>query len=66
MEGWKEGDYLLNEWTELTGEASSDWRVLGQTDEGGGRKGKEGERGKILRKREIKDGILEEDCAYRR
>jgi len=40
----KEGDYLLNEWTEWTGEALSDGEVLAQADEGGG--WKEGEREK--------------------
>jgi hypothetical protein len=45
VEEWKEGDYLLNEWTEWTGEALSDWRVLGQTDEGGvGKEKKEREK----------------------
>lgn len=36
VEERKEGDYLLNERTEWTGEALSDWQVLGQADEGGG------------------------------
>ena len=33
VEGKKKEDYLLNEWTEWTGEASLDWQVLAQTNE---------------------------------
>jgi len=49
----KEDDYLLNEWTEWTGEALSDGQVLAQADEGGvGKKMKE--RKKNIKKREIR------------